>query len=384
MIFPPDKLAEFKKHNAGSIRHEMGSALLQAYSLRELLAFANQEQLQQWEDLQLPYASDQGDEELRTLISAQYPGLQAKNIVTFCGAQEAIFVSYHALLSASDAVLCVEPIYFPLRLVPQGIGASVSTVSLKESEKEWTLDLDEVFDSIKALKGNEKLFAINFPHNPTGAQLAKNEFESILECASDNNTWVLSDEVFRGLESEPDRQLPTAASCYEKGISIGVMSKAYALGGIRVGWLASQDEKFIQRVMSIKSYLSICGSKVDELLSKIALSNSSAILQRNIELINANVKVFEAFQKRCSNICRWIIPEAGFLAFPRFVTDFSATGDSEDLIRPLMNEHSVSLIPGKYYSSSCQQHFRLGLGLKSFQQDLNAFEKGIESILAQR
>lgn len=381
MIFPPDKLADFNGRVPSHIKHVLGSASLQALSLRELLALANDEQVQEWENLQLAYASNQGDEELRTLISKQYPGLAAKNIVTFCGAQEAIFVAYHALLSASDSVLCVEPIYSPLRLVPEGIGATVHSVHLKNVLNEWALDMEEVIHSLKSLKGKNKLFTINFPHNPTGAQIKKTDFELIVDTARENNTWLLSDEVFRGLEPTAKHQLPAAASSYEKGISLGVLAKAYALGGVRVGWLASQDQQFIDRVLSIKSYLSICCGKADELLSKIALSHSAAILQRNIAIINANVKAFDAFQKRMSSEINWIPPQVGFLAFPRFASKSSDCEDSEAIIHQLMSRNSVSLIPGKYYSDSCRQHFRLGLGLKSFQKDLIALESGIGEIL---
>jgi len=382
MIFPPDKLADFKGRIPSGIQHELGSASLEALSLRELLALANDKQLQEWESLQLAYASTQGDEELRTIISEQYPGVEAKNIVTFCGAQEAIFVTYHALLSASDSVLCVEPIYSPLRLIPEGIGASVSSVHLKEGATEWTLDMDEVINVLKALKGKNKLFAINFPHNPTGAQLKKSDFELLVGNARENNTWLLSDEVFRGLESTPEQQLPAAASVYEKGISLGVLAKAYALGGVRVGWLACQDEDFIARALSIKSYLSICCSKADELLSKIALSHSAVILQRNIEIINTNIKHFDSFQKRMADHVRWLSPQVGFLAFPQFSRKSFSCEDSEAAISQLMSETSVSLIPGKYYSESCRQHFRLGLGLKSFQEDLDALERGIRKIIS--
>lgn len=376
MIFPPDSLAEFKSRIPSQVKHSLGAASLEPFSLQELLALADEEQLQEWNSLELAYASDQGDEELRNLISDQHPGLSAKNVVTFCGAQEAIFVAYHALLSANDSVLCVDPIFPPLRLVPQGIGASVQSINLKEVANEWTLDMGEVAHFLKALKGSNKLFTINFPHNPTGAQLKNSEYKLIVDEVRKNNTWLLSDEVFRGLESSPVLQLPSAASVYEKGISVGVLAKAYALGGVRVGWLACQDEAFIQSVLSIKSYLSMCCGKVDELLSKIALRNSSSILQRNIDIINFNTKIFDDFQQRQSEHVHWIPPKVGYMAFPRFDCE-----DSEVVIQQLMSNSLTSLIPGKYFSDICGQHFRLGLGLKSFQKDLDALESGLGKIL---
>ena len=59
--------------------------------------------------------------------------------------------------------------------------------------------------------------------------------------ARERGIYLFSDEVYRGVERRPEMTLPQVADIYERGISLGVMSKSYGLPGIRVGWVACRD-----------------------------------------------------------------------------------------------------------------------------------------------
>ena len=111
------------------------------------------------------------------------------------------------------------------------------------------------------------------------------ELETIVEHCANNDCRLFSDEVFRGLDYRPADRLLPVASLYKKGISLGLISKAYGLGGVRVGWLACQDLYPIKRMLEIKHYLSICNGRADEISAMIALQQAPMLLQKHSETI---------------------------------------------------------------------------------------------------
>ncbi len=193
------------------------------------------------QNVNLGFAPDAGTVALRqTLVDCHYENISIGDVVTHAGAQEALFCAFYAILKEGDQVLAVAPIFEPLVQIPLNIGCDVSYVHL-QADNDWALDFDEVEANFKQ---GCKLFIINFPHNPTGTTLTEKDLKQLVALCKKYNVWLLSDEVFRGLERSPDYRLQAVADIYDKGISVGVISKAFAIPGIRIGWLVCKNKQF--------------------------------------------------------------------------------------------------------------------------------------------
>ena len=107
--------------------------------------------------------------------------------------------------------------------------------------------------------------------------------------------YLFSDEVYRLLERRREMTLPQVADLYEKGLSLGVMSKAYGLPGLRIGWIGCRDRELLMRMERMKHYLSICNSGPSEALAGIALKNRQSILERNNALVRTNLDLLDDF-----------------------------------------------------------------------------------------
>ena len=70
--------------------------------------------------------------------------------------------------------------------------------------------------------------------------------------------------MYRLLEHDADALLPSAAHSYEHGISLSGMSKALSMPGLRIGWVAMQDQELLQKVLQLKEYRTICSSAPSE------------------------------------------------------------------------------------------------------------------------
>ena len=111
-------------------------------------------------------------------------------------------------------------------------------------EDGWAHDLGELE---RLLGADTRLIYINSPHNPTGTQMTHATFARVLELARERSAVLFSDEVYRGLEHDPADRLPAACDAYERAISLGTVSKAHGLPGLRIGWLASRDPTLLRR-----------------------------------------------------------------------------------------------------------------------------------------
>ena len=98
-----------------------------------------------------------------------------------------------------------------------------------------------------SLTNRTRLLVINFPHNPTGYTLSRGELDSVIGLARKHGLYLFSDEMYRLLEYEPSTQLPPVCDLYEKGISLSGLSKSFALPGLRIGWLATQESALMER-----------------------------------------------------------------------------------------------------------------------------------------
>ena len=157
-------------------------------------------------------------------------------------------------------------------------------------------------------------------------------------------------------------QLPQAAEIYDKGISLNVMSKAYGLPGLRVGWISCRDRGLLSRMERIKHYLSICNAGPSEHLAVIALKARHRILRRNLDLIDGNLKAVNAFFGEFADLFDWQVPDGGCIAFPRY----RGKDGVESFCRRLAEEIGVVLLPASIYQSALTptpaDRFRIGFG----------------------
>jgi aspartate/methionine/tyrosine aminotransferase len=327
-----------------------------------LLALADEDARRRWENLSLAYTEASGLPALREEIARLYERVDASGVFLVAGAEEGIFLLANALLSAGDEAIVVTPAYQSLHEVPRSIGAVVRPVPLR-LDRAWQLDPDEVARSVTP---RTRLIAINFPHNPTGAHITADVQRRLVEIAERAGAVLLSDEVYRGLEANTRDRLPLAADLSETAMSLGVMSKAFALPGLRIGWLATRNAKALSRVARLKDYTTICNSAPSEILALIGLRAHDRVLERSRAIVSANRAAAAQFFAKHAAAVSWVAPTSGSVALPRF-----SAQDADDVAKRLVEKESTLMVPGRIFGCDAS-HFRLGLGRRDLPEALEA------------
>jgi aspartate/methionine/tyrosine aminotransferase len=311
-------------------------------TLAQLLALAAPEDRAAFDAVGLGYTETFGAPDLRAEIARTYDSVKPEHLLCFAGAEEGIYTAMRVLLNSDDHVIVVTPNYQAAETVPLGI-CEVTGVPL-DIDRHWDLDLELLR---AALRPNTKLISINFPNNPTGKILPRASFDALVEICRSRGIWLFSDEVYRLIERDPALRLPQAADVYERGISLNVMSKAYGLAGLRIGWLACKDRATLVKFERYKHFLSICNSAPSEVLARIALKAREKILLRNRAVVRDNLSILGEFFSDYAHLFDWREPDGGCVGFIRY----KGAEGVEEFTRRLVEESGVLFLPSSIYRS---------------------------------
>ncbi|HXQ51503.1 MAG TPA: pyridoxal phosphate-dependent aminotransferase [Stellaceae bacterium] len=353
-------------------RHDLTSSDSETLGLAELLEMADAEDLRRWETVQLGYTDPRGSLWLRETVAGGYESAAASSVLCFAGAQEGIYAAMHALLGADDHAIVVTPNYQSTESVPLGL-CTVTGVAL-DPARGWSLDIDAV---AAAVRPNTRLVSINFPNNPTGKLLERDRFDALIALCRRHGIWLFSDEIYRLIERDPSTRLPAAVDAYERGLSLGCVSKSYGLPGLRVGWIACRDPGVLRRMERVKHYLSNCVAAPSELLARIALKAGGAILSRNRRIAERNLARLNGFFTENDDRFDWPLPDGGVVGYPRY----KGADGVEAFCARLVVERGVLLLPASIYRSDVaptpDDHFRIGFGHRAFSAGLEALKAGL-------
>jgi len=353
-----------------AVRHVACASDVEGWSMAELLELADDETRATWNGLTLGYTESTGHPLLREAIASLYESVSADDVLVFAGAEEAVFCLFSTSLEAGDHVVVTCPGYQSLYEVARSAGAQVSLHVLRE-EDGWSLDVDRL---IRAFRPTTRMVVVNAPHNPTGMLPTVDEWRRLGAACAEAGIRLVADEVYRFLEHDGAETLPAGADLDERSISIGVMSKSFALAGLRIGWLATRDRAVLDRCARMKDYTTICSSAPSEVLALIALRARDRVLARSRAIVAANLPLVDEFMAAHADSFSWVRPRGGSTAFPRLVAGGPAGSSAEDFAARLVEATGVLLLPSTTFGFG-DTHFRLGLGRTDLPAALEAMDR---------
>jgi aspartate/methionine/tyrosine aminotransferase len=350
-----------------AVDHLLCASDVEGYPMADLLALADDQTRGLWEGLALGYTESTGHPLLRAEIAALYSGLEADDVLVFAGAEEAIFCLGNTTFGPGDHAVVTWPGYQSLYEVARATGAEVTLHELRE-DAGWAIDVDLLRRQVTSAT---RLIVINAPHNPTGMLPDKATFDAIVEIADSSGAHLLVDEVYRYLEGSEADRLPAGAEAASRGISLGVMSKSFAMAGLRIGWLATRDRAVLDRCARYKDYTTICSSAPSEILALIGLRARDTVLARSRRIVADNLATLDGFFEEWGDRFAWVRPRAGSVGFPRLTVPGVSI---DEWAAGLVEAEGVLLLPGSQFGYG-GNHFRLGFGRTDLPAALDRFER---------
>jgi aspartate/methionine/tyrosine aminotransferase len=238
-------------------------------------------------------------------------------------------------------------------------GLAVRTYGL-ERERGFAQTADLV---LAAVTGETRLVIVNSPHNPTGSIMPTAQVTRLAAMLAERGIPLVIDEVYHPLYF--GAPVPSAAKI-PNTIVVGDFSKALSLSGLRIGWIIDRDAQRREHLGNLRSYFTICGSPITEMIAVHVLAHRQVILSRLEEVTRMNLAQLDEFMSAHRRTLGWIRPRGGTVAFPWRLDGTDARPMCEALARA-----GVLVAPGDCFEAAA--HFRVGFGAQanSFQQALD-------------
>lgn len=351
------KIEEWMNKYEASAKYDLTTTCIAPLSVNEL-PFKND-----IFNVKLDYGEIEGSLRLKSAIKSLYENQELNNITVTHGAIGANHLVYLSLLDPGDEVVSILPSYQQHYSIPESLGCNVKLCFLKE-ENNWHPDIEELE---KIITPKTKLLCLNNPNNPTGAVIPDWMLEEIVEIAKRKNVWILSDEVYRGLNLLGKPYSKSVADLYERGISVGSTSKTYSLPGLRVGWVAARKD-LIAEINHQRQYNTISVSILDDYFASIALENKDMIQKRNFNIMHSGLNTLSEWLKTEHRV-NCLLPEGGTTVLLKYNLDIK----SRDLCRDLQLKTGVALLPGE--TMEMEGFVRIGYCAPDLMLALNKFSE---------
>ena len=348
------KFEEFElERNQSLFEHEVDYNLsesgLHPLPLKSILTEDEQQELLETE---LIYGYTTGTPMLREKIADLYTGADFDNVLATSGSAEANFVAVMTLLEPGDELIYMVPNYLQIRGIARSFGITVKELPLRE-ELGWQWDMKELESMISS---KTKMIGVCHPNNPTGSIVSKENMGKIIDIASGNDCWILSDEVYRGAELN-GIESPSFYGNYEKTIVNAGLSKAYRLPGLRIGWTVGPKD-YIKKAWAFHDYTSISIAYHSDWVASRILDTKrrKQILDGTKQHLNQNMNTLVEWIDTCNGKLSLSPPQAGAIAFVRIKMDIP----SQDLTYHIRDKFSVLLTAGKWFG--LEGFLRFGYG----------------------
>lgn len=328
---------------------DIGSSGVQNFSmaeLRDLVGFSPED----FDRVVFDDSPSCGKQSLRQVIADKWGDGNPEKVLTTHGSSEVIFLIMNALLEAGDEVVVLNPCYHALRNIAESIGCHL---------REWNLRFEDQFvpdiaEAKKLINAKTRMVVVNFPHNPTGATVTAEQQRELIEAVSEVNAYLVWDGAFSELvyESAP---LPDPVLTYERAISLGTLSKAYGLAGLRVGWCLAAPE-LLERFVHWRDYTTLYLSPLIEAVAERAIEKAELLREFRLTRARTNLEILAQWVRQHSPLVEWVRPKGGVTAFVRI----HGVGDIEEFCHRLGQEQGVLLVPGSCFNTP--GHARFGFG----------------------
>ena len=303
------------------------------------------------------YTSNFGLMELRQAIADKLKRennieYTASEVLVTVGLSEAVFAVLATILEEGDEILVPDPVWLNYINVPNLLGAKAVTYGLTE-ETGFQMNLEEVKAKITP---KTRAIVIITPNNPTGGVLSEDVLKELAEIAVSNDLMVISDEVYERLVYDGAKHISIASlpGMKERTFTMNGMSKAYAMDGWRLGYVAAPEE-YILAMNKFHQHNTTCAPNFVQVAAIAALNEEG-------DEVKEMVKEYQRrrdYAVKAINEIPGLHCECPKGAFYIFINCKSLNMKSADLSAYLLEEAKIALVPGDVFGPGGEGYLRM-------------------------
>jgi len=299
------------------------------------------------------YSDSRGLPSLRRRIADDYRerhGVRAdpdENVLISTGSKTCIYLALRALLSPGDEVIVQEPYWlsYPAQVkLAGGVPVAIPHWALAQSFEEW-------------FTPRTKVVILNNPNNPAGSVYSRAALDQILALCQKHGATLLVDEAYSDfcLDGSFVSGGRIDAS-FENVVVVNSLSKNMGMSGWRLGFLLTH-ERLMGDILKINQHLITCAPTILQMYCDTYFDDIRRCVAPQVRAVVEKRERVRATMSRLG-----LVAMDGASTFYLMV-DIKRSGlDSEAYAERLLSEHSIAVVPGRYYGSSTDGFVRIGIG----------------------
>ena len=272
------------------------------------------------------------------------------NVIVTVGGSEAIDIVLRTLLKPGDEVILPTPAYVAYAAIIEMAEGKVVEVELKE-EDQFRLTREALE---KAITPKTKAIILNFPGNPTGGVMSREDYAAIVPLLKEHHIFAVTDEIYAELTYTGKHcSIAEFDEIKDQTIVINGFSKAYSMTGYRVGYILAHKD-LIDMIVKIHQYTIMCATTSSQYAAIEAVNNGDGDI----------AIMAESFRQRRNYIVKELnriglkthMPSGAFYVFP----SIKVTGlNSEEFCEKLLDEENLALVPGNAFGDAGEGYVRI-------------------------
>lgn len=317
------------------------------------------------------YTSNQGLLELREEIcrwnKRKYNiSYKPEEVIVTVGGSEAIDIVLRACINPGDEVIVLEPCYVCYEPDILLAGGTVKVIKL-QNKNEFKLTAEELEEAITP---NTKIIIMNYPNNPTGAIMDKDDLEKIKDVIIKHDLLVVADEIYSELTYVGKHcSIASLAGMKERTVVVNGFSKSFSMTGWRLGYVLG-PLTIMEQVKKIHQFVIMSASTPSQYAGIEALKNGDEDIEIMKEEYDRRRKYLLSEFKRLNLPC--FEPRGAFYIFP-CIKEFNMT--SEEFATKLLEDQKLVVVPGTAFGDSGEGFIRI-----SYAYSLDALKEAIKRI----
>ncbi len=320
------------------------------------------------------YTAVEGTPALRDAISKKLKrdnnlDYDPSEIIVSVGAKHSLFNIFQATIQEDDEVIIPAPYWVTYPEQVKYCGGTVVEI-LTDDSTNFKITAQQLKDAITP---KSKFLILTTPSNPTGSVYSKEELESLAEVLKDTNIMIISDEMYEKLVYDGTKFTAVASindDMFARTITINGLSKAVAMTGWRMGYLATKDKDILKAVKKLQSQSTSNINSITQAASITALDGSA---DSDIEMMRVEFEKRKHLAVKLMNEIDGLSVVDPTGAFYLFVNIKDVSNDSMQFCQDLLSEVGVAVVPGVAFG--LEGYFRL-----SFATDEDTIKDGINRI----
>ena len=299
-------------------------------------------------------------------------------VMVTTGGIHGLYIICQALLEPGDEVIIPDPEWPPCAGNIRAARGVPVPCALHE-RLGWRFDLEEL-----AAKVTPKTRAIyvNSPNNPTGGVLTRDDIVRIVDLCRERNLWLISDEAYEDVVFEGKHVSPASLpGAYERTLSLFTFSKSYAMTGLRLGYVAAQDEKLRDRMKKVLFYTASNIASVVQYGGIGALEGpQDCIAAFRDELKGRRDLFYDGVRSAAGNVFSGEPPAGAFYAFLRINPSWEAPANANpspswSMAEFLISKGRIGCVPGVDFGAVGEGYVRF-----CFARDRHELQGALDSM----